>query len=148
MIYVGVTGHRPERIQGKQEEIQKWINKCIKDLTQKYGEWTLINGVARGVDQMFALEAIKQGVPVISYFPYRHKLSPIEEFIAEKSAEVRYQRETFQDGCYFDRDRRIVNKSNFMLVVWDGDNQGGTYFTMLYAVNHGKKCIFFPGTID
>jgi len=43
----------------------------------------------------------------------------------------------FKD-CYTTRDRWMVDRSDKVLVVWDGKPGGGTYYTMGYAQEKNK----------
>ena len=100
--------------------------------------------MAQGVDQIAALLTLKNGGNVECYFPYKHKLSEVEEYIVEKAAGVRYECEKFQKECFFKRDRRIVDDCDILIVVWDGIKTGGTYYTWKYAVDQGKDILIFP----
>lgn len=50
----------------------------------------MLNGMAKGVDQMAALVAIRLDIPVECYFGYRHKLNPLEEYIADNAIGIHY----------------------------------------------------------
>lgn len=143
-MIVGITGHRPERIRNREKEIEIWLNGQIKNLKGCYGDIILLDGMAQGVDQIAALVAIKNGVDVKCYFPYKHKLSETEKYIADNAAEIRYEGEKYQKGCYFKRDRRIVDDCDLLIVVWDGIENGGAYYTWKYAVEKKKNILMFP----
>ena len=100
--------------------------------------------MAQGVDQIAAFNALKNGVDIKCYFGYKHKLHNVEEFLADSAIEVRYECPKFQDDCFFKRDRRIVDDCDLLIVVWDGIEIGGTFFTWKYAVKQGKKILMFP----
>ena len=99
--------------------------------------------MAQGVDQIAALTALKNGVSISCYFPYRHKLSDVEKYIVEQAAEVRYICDKYQNGCYTKRDRRMVDDCDLLLVVWDGKPWGGTYYTYKYAIENNKPIIMY-----
>lgn len=143
---IGITGHRPERIRGKQKKISEWLKNSFATLTrqrQEKEELVLLTGMAAGVDQIAALVALNLGIDVYCYFPYRHKLSMNEDFIAGQAAGIRYQCEKYQDGCFFERDRRIVDDCDVLMVVWDGKKNGGTWYTYKYAREKGKKLLMY-----
>jgi len=75
---VAITGHRPERLKGQERQIEIWIEYVLKSLVKKHEKICLISGMARGIDQMAALVAIRLDIPIECYFGYRHKLSPVE----------------------------------------------------------------------
>ena len=142
---IGITGHRFERLKGKQKEVIKWLNDVLAVLVAQHQKERiqLLCGMATGVDQMAALAALDKGAGVCCYFPYRKKLNPVQDYIAEYADEIRFQCDEYQDKCYFKRDRRIVDDCDLMLVVWDGKKLGGTYYTYKYAVDRGKPIVLF-----
>ena len=74
---IGITGHRPERLYGKEEKIIRWLMECIEALLIFYGDLILIDGMAPGVDYMAAVVALEKGVPLHCYFPYKKKLKGV-----------------------------------------------------------------------
>ena len=145
---VAVTGHRCQRIKGFEKDIYYWLVTQIKNLLACYDEVILLDGMASGVDQIAAIAALKSGAQVSCYFPYRKKLKGVQEYIAENAAEIRYQCEKYQGGCYTKRDRRIVDDCDLLLVVWDGKPWGGTYYTYQYALEKGRDVLIYPGWVD
>ena len=141
---VAITGHRMERIKWHAKEIECWIKSQLKNLQEVYGNVVLIDGMADGVDQMAAFTAIKLGVPVYCYFPYKGKMNRAQTYIADNAAGIRYVCDEYQDECYFERDRRMVNDCDLLLVVWDGIESGGTWYTYNYARQRGKEILRYP----
>lgn len=75
MTKVMITGHKTERLDGREAEVKEWILKTLKSLGDTYN----FTGMARGADTLFA-EAVKElGRPLVCAFPYRHDLSPVEQ---------------------------------------------------------------------
>ena len=145
VLKVAVTGHRPQRIKGQQENIKRWLAEQIKYLSSLCDKLILIDGMAQGVDQIAALVAIECGVQIWCYFPYKKKLYGVQEYIVDNAAEVRYICDKFQPGCYITRDRRMVQDCDVLLGVWDGKPWGGTYLTLEYAEDMRKDIILYPG---
>ena len=75
---VAVTGHRDERLGDKKDRVRYWLIGQFKNLLACYDKISLIDGVARGVDQIAALIAISLGIDIYCYFPYRRKLNKAE----------------------------------------------------------------------
>ena len=50
IMNVMITGHRPERLKGREKEVKEWINNQLNILQPTLA----INGMAQGVDQIFA----------------------------------------------------------------------------------------------
>lgn len=141
---IAVTGHRPGRIRGKEGEIKRWIRDVLKQEKEKNGgKVSLICGMAEGVDQIAALAAISEDIDVECYFAYKHGFRGVEEYIADKAAEVRFISEKYQSGCFLKRDRRMVDDCDMLLVVWDGKENGGTYYTYCYALEKGVPILMF-----
>lgn len=46
--------------------------------------------------------------------------------------------ERYNRGCYFARNRYMVDESSRVIVVYDGRERGGTIYTMQYARDKGK----------
>lgn len=141
---IAVTGHRPGRIRGKEGEIKKWIRDILKQEKEKNGgKVSLISGMAEGVDQIAALAALSEDIKLKCYFAYKHKLSDIEQTIADKAAEVLFLEDKYSGGCFLRRDRRMIEDCDLLLVVWDGKPNGGTYYTYTNALERGKPILMF-----
>ena len=145
MIRVMITGHRPERLKGREAEILEWINNTINSLTS---EDECITGCAKGVDTLFATAAINKHIPLVCAFPYKHKLSEPEQQMHDYAKEVHWETEEWYKACYLNRDKWMVNRADIVLVVWDGIPKGGTYYTMEYAKEKGKRILLFPWNKD
>lgn len=144
MFKVAITGHGSERIRGKENQIQSWIINQLNELKKQNKNLVLLDGMAQGVDQIAAVAAINHKVQVCCYFPYKHKLHPLESYIVDNALEVKYECEQRQKDCYSKRDQHMVDDCDILLVVWDGVEVGGAYLTYKYAKEKGKKIIFFP----
>lgn len=99
--------------------------------------------MARGVDQIAATTAIDAGVGVRCYYPFPHTFSNLEDYVMTHAEVIRYEHKDYVPQCYTDRDRRIVDDCDVLLVVWDGVKSGGTYYTYKYALEKGKKIEIF-----
>lgn len=124
-----LTGHRPERLNGKEAEVKQWIKDKILELKPE----KVISGMALGADQILCEVCMELNVPLVCAFPYKHKLHPVEQKFADYATEVYYQTPTWYQECYHDRDEWMVDHSDAILVVWDGIQSGGTYYTYKYA---------------
>ena len=141
---IGITGHRPERLNKRGKQVQKWLEETIGQISKNQSDVVLLCGMAQGVDQMAAFAALHNKIKLKCYFPYRHILKGVQEYLADRADEVRYECEKFQKTCYFKRDRRIVDDCDVLIVVWDGKKVGGTWYTYEYALKQGKDIILFP----
>lgn len=142
-MLVGITGHRPERLGTSWCVAKSWIAERLDEYRKSGEPVSLITGMARGVDQIAAIAAIKKGVGLYCYFPYKHPLYGFEKDAAEYAEKVHYEFDKYVPKCYLMRDRRIVDDCDVLLVVWDGIKSGGTYYTYKYALDRGKKVEVF-----
>ena len=55
-----VTGHRPERLNGRELEVTEWFDSQIRELQPTIA----ISGMAAGADQIYAELALKQRIPL------------------------------------------------------------------------------------
>lgn len=134
-----LTGHRPERLKGKEEEIKQWIKEQIKELKPD----KVISGMAMGADQILCEVCKELNIPLICAFPYKHDLHPVEQEFADYATEVYYQSPKWYHECYHDRDMWMVNHSDAILVIWDGIEGGGTYYTYKYALEKGIQTYLY-----
>lgn len=142
---VAITGHRPVRMDGQEQRIKFWIEEQLKNLKACYKDIELLDGMAAGVDQIAAKIAINNGVSLKCYFPYRYKLKGELSDIAASADELIWCSENYTGkNVYLDRDRRIVEECDVLLVVWDGKPEGGTYYTYKYAKELGKNIFIYP----
>ena len=137
---VMITGHRPQRIKGREKEIKKWIEEQLEELQPHKA----INGMAQGVDQIFAFVAKEKGIQLVNVYPhYRINFHQDEEYLNEGALIVFYA-EKYNKKNYTERDKKMVDAADICLVVWDGIPAGGTYYTMRYAEEQGKEIRYFP----
>ena len=137
---VMITGHRPQRIKGREKEIKKWIEEQLEELQPRQA----INGMAQGVDQIFAFVAKEKGIQLVNVYPhYRTNFHQDEEYLNENALIVFYA-EKYNKKNYTERDKKMVDAADICLVVWDGIPAGGTYYTMRYAEEQGKEIRYFP----
>lgn len=142
---IAITGHRSVRLNGQEEKVRLWIKEQLINFRACYKDIELLNGMAKGVDQIAAQEAISLGVPLICFFAYKRKLSEFEENIAAGAERLIWVSDVYTGkSVYLERDRRMVDECDVLLVVWDGIETGGTYYTYKYAQEQGKKIIFYP----
>ena len=55
-----ITGHRPERLNGRELEVTKWLDSQIRELQPTIA----ISGMAADADQIYAKLALKQHIPL------------------------------------------------------------------------------------
>lgn len=153
-VSITFTGHRPERLRGKENVVKSWISTILTELQDKYHITNAYCGMAQGGDQMFGIECILHKIPLICCYPFeKDYYHPVQQALMDKSEDIinvstKY---TYKDGkkvfnkkAYYDRDCYMVDNSNILIAVWDGIENGGTWLTVDYAIKTGKQIIYFP----
>ena len=99
---VMITGHRPQRIKGREKEIKKWIEEQLEELQPRQA----INGMAQGVDQIFAFVAKEKGIQLVNVYPHcRSNFHQDEEYLNEGALIVFYA-EKYNKKNYTERDKK------------------------------------------
>lgn len=135
MKKVMVTGHRPNKLGGySPNPTQTWVRSALNSILQKMvGKVEVISGMALGVDQWFALEALKLGIPVHAYIPCdgQEKMWPqsSQDIFHEILSQCSTQR-VISKGAYAGwkmqvRNIAMVDDADLCIAVWDGTT-GGT----------------------
>lgn len=146
------TGHRPKGfpfIYGGSSEkyfiyLQK-LRKIILKAIKEYGVTHFITGMAEGVDLDFAeivlsLRKKYKTIKLECAIPYSTQNFGFDwesdyryARILKLANEVNYITKTYQKGCCLKRDRYMVDKSDFVIAVYNGQQKGGTFYTIRYA---------------
>lgn len=138
-MIVMVTGHRPQRLRGQEKRISAEMARLVAKLKPDKA----ISGMAAGADQIWAMAALDGGIPLYCYFPYpRQKYHPQEQYIMENATGVRNICSEYSRESYYIRDCAMVDDSDVVIAVWDGMEQGGTWNTIKYAREKGKKIYY------
>jgi uncharacterized phage-like protein YoqJ len=166
MMKIAVTGHRPDKLGNSYNlthpiniEIGKRMREVILVLsgydsgTRKFRDneiFTIISGMALGVDTVWAMVALK----LKRQFPYKFQLEcavPCKEQERKwnKTAQQRYQNilsqadkvtyvteTTYTHKCMQKRNEYMVNESSYVYGIWDGTS-GGTKNCIDYAKKQG-----------
>ena len=138
------TGHRnipADRLTYVEMELRKLIMAAVDD-----GYTHFINGGAAGADLLFAaivMELKEKGYRLYleAALPYsnrkKSKDPDFQKILAACDA-VKVISEQYNRGCYFARNRYMVDKSSRIIAVYDGRESGGTFYTMQYARTGGR----------
>lgn len=147
-MVIALTGHRPGRLHNHEAEVAKWLS----DVYALYNPDKVISGMAQGVDQIGATQAILAGIPLICVYPFeKNYYHPVEEEIMEKAEEVIHLFSDYsihKNKSYWLRDKYMVDHCDMLVAVWDEIQEGGTWLTIKYAKEQGKKIIYYPFPLD
>ena len=153
---LGVTGRRPKYFPWRYDEndprcigLKKDISAVVFDHISNEFD-TFVCGMALGSDMYFA-EAVLQAkndypdIRLVAEIPFANQAN---KWLSE--SRNRYERihtqcdewnvlaETYDPKMFFLRNKEIVDKSDELLAIWDGSDEGGTAQTVELAKD---KCI-------
>ncbi len=140
-MIVAFTGHRPERLGGRVNEVYSAIQAFLMEKNPSM----VISGMAGGVDQLAAGWARALRIPWIAAvpFPGQHTRWPknhqdIYLKLLEDAKSIEVISESYSRDVYQKRDEWMVDKCDLLAAVWDGKSYGGTYNTIEYAKKIGR----------
>lgn len=150
------TGHRSQNLQCGFDEyhtvclkIKHQLLRIIVGLIEKKHITHFVSGMAIGTD-MWAAEIVLElkeeypnitleaAVPCISQENvWRDSLKRRYRDILSKCDSVTLLQEIYTSDCMIKRNRYMVDKSDYVVAVWNG-RQSGTGNTVKYALSHNK----------
>lgn len=151
------TGHRPEKLYGYDPfsegnyKMLTELREIIIDHIETKEVNTFITGMALGIDTWAARLVIKlketyphiklvAAVPCANHSNRWNQESKDEwQLIIDKCDEVHYvSKEEYTHWCMQDRNKWMVDNSNYVIAVWDG-SKGGTANCVNYALKKDKE---------
>lgn len=156
MILSG-TGHRLEVLGGHSEEVQDAIDRYAIIALQQHMPSKVISGMAQGWDQAIATAASELGIPFIAAVPFVGQEAVWKPWAQkryheslEKAVEVVIVCEGgYATHKYHERDKWMVDNSDGVLALWNGQKFGGTYKTVRMAEKVQKPVMnSWPGWVD
>lgn len=161
---LGVTGRRPRGLPWRYSEEDPRCLELKEEMRRvilckvSEGYDTFVTGMAMGIDTYFAesvidLRSTYPGLRLVCEVPFSTQSSRWTlgarfryNTIKSKADEWNCPRESYDPSAYLERDARIVERSDSLLVVWDGVREGGTYRTYEMALRSGVPCIVIDVT--
>ena len=144
---IGITGHQDRK------GIQwKWVEDVLRSEIKKLPHVSeALTSLAVGSDQLFAEIALSLAVPVTAVIP----MSNYEKFFSGREREKYYallakarhiQLKSSKDSAqaFLDAGKYIVNESDVLFAVWDGekaDGVGGTGDIVKFALCRMKSIV-------
>lgn len=140
-MIVAFTGHRPERLGNKVNEVYS----AIQGFLMNENPSLVISGMAGGVDQLAAGWARALRIPWVAAvpFPGQHDRWPkqhqdIYMRLLEDAQRIEVISESYSRDVYQKRDEWMVDNCDMLVAVWDKVKKGGTYNTIKYAERVGR----------
>lgn len=149
-----LTGHRPQRL-GYDSNINHpdWypIIDWIKEQIQKYEITDIYSGMADGCDIAYAIAAIQikgYGYPlklhcVLSCKNYQ-SCHQMYYYIKNRADEWIELSDEFYKGCDNVRDQYMIDHSDILFAIWDGNKSGGVWSTIRKAQKKNLDIIYYP----
>lgn len=139
-----MAGHRDiptGKLDYVKESLQKEIIRAMEN-----GYTHFISGFEEGVGLLSA--SIVAGLitenPTLTLeaaIPYRNRLNTANELFRRligKCNIVGVHSETYSPNCFMKRNRFMVSQAQCVIVVYDGREKGGTFFTIRYAYSQKR----------
>lgn len=147
-MVVGATGHQniPD---GALLSIRDELRRTLRELSELEGVCSL----AAGADQLFAQTVLDCGgklrvvVPSMDYeqtFGTRAQLETFSALLGRAADVERLEFSKPSEAAFFAAGRRVVDRCELLLAVWDGEparGLGGTADVVKYAEDSGKKVL-------
>ena len=146
------TGHRPNKFPwqyGNNKEKQTLYENELYKRLEKYitdnAVSDFISGMALGADMDFALTVLllRKKYPCIRLhcvIPCRDQTQlwkepyiTIYKTILQQADSAITLSESYTRTCMLERNRYMVDRSEFVFAVWNGIHKGGTWYTIEYA---------------
>ena len=161
-----ITGHRPEKLgfaalDASCMEYMQFRGELVRKICRlsENGVDTFIVGGARGVDT-WAMEAISMlkyvnpsvrmiaALPYVGHNPYRDE-SERRHYceLCSRCDKIVYIYQAYHPSCFHARNRWMVDHAAQLLAVWNGENTGGTAYTVRYAQKSGRTIHIFPADL-
>lgn len=153
---VAFSGHRSNRLPSSESQLSKLSIKLQLELQRlhRLGYDTVYCGMAEGADRL-CYEAVlsnnlfKSSIDKIQLhcvLPYAaNEPSALTRCDANDdipfSDKLTIISPTYRPGCFHQRNRFMVDNSDILLAVYDGNSKGGTAYTVEYARKQGKQVI-------
>lgn len=150
-VRVGITGHRPGR------RIDAEVTRCAAEaavdaIAAKWRNVILVAGGATGFDQFVCCACVRRRIPFelvlpclpevfTAFWTMEQRLMLVE--LCKRAIDVHVINEHITPSdvtpaVYHSRNAAIVRRTDRIVAYWDGRRRGGTWWTILHALEEGK----------
>jgi uncharacterized phage-like protein YoqJ len=155
-MIVSFSGHRPNKLGGwiLPNPTYNHICKEIQRILLELNPTKVISGMALGIDQWAAFICVKNGIPFTAAIPFEGQESawPLKSRATYKALlNKAADKVIVSPGSYSAqkmqiRNEYMVNNSDILIAVYNGDKVGGTANCVRYAESLNKKIIYIDPT--
>jgi hypothetical protein len=166
VLRVGVTGHRANKLgPAVADRLRPMVRAALERLNALHGLLRIVSPLAEGADRMVASEGLALGAALVCPLPFP-RLSYRRDFVepaslAEFDALIlrattlieldgRYDTEDTRKIAYAAVGEYVVDKSDVVIALWDGEasgGYGGTAEIVDSARRKGRPVLWLP-TLD
>lgn len=140
-MILGVTGHRPDKLGGYGDDASLLLEATAVKALKFFQPESVITGMALGWDIAIAKACRELGIPYVAAVPFRGqesrwppKSQEIYRTYLAKAASIVYVCEDGYAAWKMQvRNKYIVDNSDTLLSLWNGDVSGGTFNCLKYA---------------
>lgn len=155
MIYIAVTGHRPDSFlvsHYSNDMINKIVGDIVSAFKREHKDELIFNlGGAIGIDQWVGAACIEQNIPYVLYLPFHPDVQ--SKFWKEDQKQELERQIKHASGIviinpnisapyevynYQKRNEKMIDESNFVVAFWVGKKTGGTYNAIKYGLKRSK----------
>lgn len=140
---LAITGHR-----GLSAELEAEVDRMIRAVVAQNGSLVGVSCLADGADAVFAQAVLDAGGSLVAVLPaarYREALPedyrPVyDRLLARAGKVVQLPYVTPDSHAYMEAGKRMIDESDSLLAVWDGQpgrGPGGTADVVAYARSRG-----------
>ncbi len=146
---ISVTGHRPNKLGGYSDEaFYKLVNLFYDFLSKNQEVDTVISGMALGWDQAVVVASLNAKKKVIAAIPCidqecRWPLSSQQRYrdLLDVCSIVQVSNQPYFPSCMQERNEWMVDNSELVVALYNGDLSGGTFNCLQYAKKQNKPII-------
>lgn len=146
-MILGFTGHRPDRLGGYDQDTWSSLVKFATEIMERKDPSSAVIGMALGWDLAVASACAILKVPFVAAVPFhgQEKTWPPESqrlyrlLLSQSKETVLVNSGQYARWKLLRRNEWMVNRSDEMVALWDGEQKGGTFQCVMYARKKGKK---------
>lgn len=163
---IAFSGHRSNRLPSDPDQLDQLKFSLCTELSKlrRQGYDTLFCGMAEGAD-MLCYEAAQiisflrpdwERMRICCVLPYEKHCTLSSSmnrsdayYDLTASDSIISMAPNYSPGCFHRRNRYMVDHADVLLAVYDGNDKGGTSYTIKYALKQGKTIILLnPFTLE